>query len=425
MRILLLDLDTLRPDHLGCYGYHRNTSPNIDRIAGEGVRFTNYHCSDAPCLPSRAALASGRFGIHSGVVGHGGTCGDMRLEGKTRQFKDKLEHDSLFAFLRQQDMRTVSVSPYAERHSAWWFYAGFNEMYNTGKSGGESAEEITPTVLKWIDQNAKEDNWFLHVNYWDPHTYYRAPAEFGNPFKDEPTPDWLTEDLIKQHTNMVGLHGSRELAMFNNKSPNFPRMPGEVTNLEQAVCCSRLRLRDSIHGRPHRNDLRRAGQAGVMDDLCVIITRTTGKTSGTSALRRARYRDRMTTRLPMIVRGREASPAGLTTVCTTTSICRPRWLAVRQRADATLGRRELCEVAHAGHGLRTGLPGRQPVRAHMSAWRAVRPWMLCAPTRFFHLFRTRCCSTSRMTRTSRTTSPTSGATSALDAVYKLSSGTTT
>ena len=41
MRVLFLDLDTLRPDHLGCGGYHRGTSPNIDRIAGEGVRFDN------------------------------------------------------------------------------------------------------------------------------------------------------------------------------------------------------------------------------------------------------------------------------------------------------------------------------------------------------------------------------------------------
>lgn len=55
MRILYVDIDTLRPDHLGCYGYSRNTSPNIDAIAREAVRFTDYYCSDAPCLPSRAA----------------------------------------------------------------------------------------------------------------------------------------------------------------------------------------------------------------------------------------------------------------------------------------------------------------------------------------------------------------------------------
>ena len=59
MRVLMLDLDTLRPDHLGCYGYQRNTSPNIDSVARNGVRFTNWFCSDAPCLPSRAGYIPG------------------------------------------------------------------------------------------------------------------------------------------------------------------------------------------------------------------------------------------------------------------------------------------------------------------------------------------------------------------------------
>ena len=57
MRILYIDIDSLRPDHLSCYGYHRRTSPNIDQIAAEGVRFTNFYCSDSPCLPSRTAVS--------------------------------------------------------------------------------------------------------------------------------------------------------------------------------------------------------------------------------------------------------------------------------------------------------------------------------------------------------------------------------
>jgi len=108
MRILMLDIDTLRPDHLGCYGYHRDTSPHIDSVAAEGVRFDQYFCSDAPCLPSRAALWTGQFGIHTGVVGHGGTAADMRLEGANRAFRDP-RLDYLPGVLRKAGLRTVTV----------------------------------------------------------------------------------------------------------------------------------------------------------------------------------------------------------------------------------------------------------------------------------------------------------------------------
>ena len=104
MRILYVDIDTLRPDHLGCYGYSRNTSPNIDAIAREAVRFTDYYCSDAPCLPSRAALMTGRFGIHTGCVGHGGINAEMRPEGRDRGMADFNGRYNLPAVLRRAEM---------------------------------------------------------------------------------------------------------------------------------------------------------------------------------------------------------------------------------------------------------------------------------------------------------------------------------
>ena len=91
MNVLFIDIDTLRPDHMGCYGYPRNTTPCLDRVAREGLRFDRCYCSDAPCLPSRAALTTGRFGIHTGAVGHSGTNADRRLTGKTRGFSDPAE----------------------------------------------------------------------------------------------------------------------------------------------------------------------------------------------------------------------------------------------------------------------------------------------------------------------------------------------
>jgi len=305
MRILFLDLDTLRPDHLGCYGYHRNTSPNIDRIAAEGLRFTNYHCSDAPCLPSRAALFTGQFGIHNGIVGHGGTAADLRPRGKERDFSDSAGQDNLVAFLRSAGFRTITVSPFAERHGAWWFYAGFNEMYNSGKGGMESAEDVSPIALDWIARNARADNWFLHVNYWDPHTYYRAPREFGNPFSDDPPPSWLTETLLQEHRNMVGGHRSRELNSYNDRVPSkYFRQPGEIKTLEDwrrlidGYDCG-IRYMDEHIGRLFAA----LEQQGVMEDLVIIISSDHGENIGELGLYSEHATaDGITPHIPMILR---------------------------------------------------------------------------------------------------------------------------
>jgi len=95
VRILFVDIDTLRPDHLGCYGYHRATSPNIDEIARRGIRFTNAYASDVPCLPSRTALVTGTFGIRNGVNNHGGAAADLASRGADRTFFNQWVTNSL------------------------------------------------------------------------------------------------------------------------------------------------------------------------------------------------------------------------------------------------------------------------------------------------------------------------------------------
>src|SRR5687767_14258351 len=121
MRILYIDCDSLRPDHLGCYGYHRNTSPNVDAIASGGVRFDRCFVTDAPCLPSRTALFSGRMGINSGVVAHSGTAARMRYPGDGHTTDP--ERLPLPMALSRGGVHTATLSTFGQRHLAWHFYA--------------------------------------------------------------------------------------------------------------------------------------------------------------------------------------------------------------------------------------------------------------------------------------------------------------
>lgn len=236
MRVLLFDIDTLRADHMGCYGYGRDTTPVMDEIAGEGVRFDNYYCPNAPCLPSRASLVSGKYGIHNGIVGHGGTAADMRLQGASRSFTDDMSENSLFMQFRRAGMHTVSFSTFAERHSAWWFNAGFNECINVGNRGGESADMVTPHVLDWLERNGRKDNWMMHVHYWDPHTPYRTPDDYKSRFEGTQLPDdWITEEIFREHQLHIGPHGANEINMWNDDTfAQWPKHPGKLTSLEDA-----------------------------------------------------------------------------------------------------------------------------------------------------------------------------------------------
>ena len=305
MRLIFFDIDSLRPDHLGCGGYHRNTSPNIDGIAADGVVFDEYYCSDAPCLPSRSALMSGMFGIHSGAVNHGGIHGDMRLQGESRRFRSSLALDSLPAFLKDRGAHTCYIGGFGERHAIYTFYAGFREIHDTGMLGLESAEDVTPTVLDWIERNGDKEDWYLHVNYWDPHTPHRAPKEFGNPFKNDPLPPHFNQELIDRHRKLPGPHTIQDLTMYDNRvNPNYPRQPGEIRNMEDMRAlidgydCG-VRYTDDHIGRV----LNALGDRGLLDDTVIIISADHGENFGELGVYAEHgTADAVTCRVPMIIR---------------------------------------------------------------------------------------------------------------------------
>lgn len=305
MRILFMDVDTLRPDHMGCYGYYRNTTPNLDALCQEGMRFDNYYCSDAPCLPSRAALVTGMFGIRNGAVGHGGTAADRRLTGPNRGFGDYINDNNMHNVMRKAGMFTASISTFPERHSSYWFSAGFNETYNVGGHGNESGERILPVALDWLDRHGADDNWFLHVHLWDPHTPYRTPADWPNYFEDSPVDSWLTEDIYNEHKKMSSPHGVNEIGMFTDEeNPKFPKHPGAIRKYSEL-----RRMFDGYDGGVRYADMLlgkimdKMRDMGIYDDAVIILTSDHGENLGELGLYAEHATaDNVTCRIPMIVK---------------------------------------------------------------------------------------------------------------------------
>lgn len=308
MRLLYIDIDSCRPDHLGCYGYHRATSPNIDRVASRGVRFSNCYATDVPCLPSRTALFSGRHGYHTGVVNHGGVRSQPFNEGPGRGFQDSLNLEGWLAALAGCGLHRVMVSSFAQRHSAHWFTAMVSELYNCGRRGMETAEEPVSMATDWIGRRGGDDNWFMHLNVWDPHTPYRTPEAFGNPFAGDPAPAWYTEEVRAHHWSMAGPHSPQEVLDYFERpdwmSEEVPaRQPTQITSLDDArrmfdgYDCG-VRYADEQIGRV----LDALESRGVLDETAIIISADHGENLGELwVYGDHQTADAMTCRVPMIV----------------------------------------------------------------------------------------------------------------------------
>ncbi|MVO98411.1 sulfatase [Paenibacillus lutrae] len=276
MRLIYLDIDSLRPDHMGCYGYARNTTPNIDAIAAQGVRFNHCYCASSPCVPSRASFMSGRFAINHGALTHWGPGYDFYYpEGET--------HSETYAFftrrLREAGYRTVTFSSFGDRHHAWWYFAGWNEVHtHTLKEGNEDADEVNAAVIPWLRSHGTEENYFLHIQYWDPHTLYTYPQEFAEQWREHPAKPYPTEEEIAAHQADRFPHS----AAYLHTDRVFPAtMPNRIANREDYI--------DLLNGYDggisymdkHVGEIvQTLHELGIQDEVCFIISADHGESLG-------------------------------------------------------------------------------------------------------------------------------------------------
>ncbi len=173
--ILLVTVDTLRADHLGAYGYFRNTSPVLDALAEEAVLFERTVAPMATTLPAHVSLMTatnpGRHGI----------------KGNFRHFRQPLvATDRLQTFaqmLTRAGYTTAAFVAATPLKAESGIAAGF-QSFSQPESASLPARQIVERALRWLGEE-QESPFFLWLHFWDPHFPYGPPARFRRIFADD------------------------------------------------------------------------------------------------------------------------------------------------------------------------------------------------------------------------------------------------
>lgn len=254
--LLVISIDTLRADHLGCYGYGKPTSPSIDALAKEGVLFENHYTNYPLTLPAHLTQLTGVSSL-----GH--------------RVRDNLYHQlpaeiaTLPETMKAQDFRTGAFVSAHTMKAGSGIERGF-EVYDdkdvrTLEPGRLTVRERSaPETLKlagdWIS-TLGSDRFFCFVHLFDPHAPYQPHPEMGEQFQGD----------------------------------NTARYDGEIAYTDREIGRFILRLTE----------------LGLLKDTLVVITSDHGEGLGQhDELTHGYYCYDTTTRVPLIIRGAPGIKAG-------------------------------------------------------------------------------------------------------------------
>lgn len=172
MNIVFISLDTLRATRLGCYGYAKPTSPYMDQIAAKGALFERAYAADIPTEVAHTGIFTGKVGLRTGVVAHGSPL--------THLPKKEAWLPSL---MQNNGFTTAAVDNLYQLKE--WFARGYRYYINSvGKKRSIDGKTINQLAFQWIREHKQED-FFLFLHYWDPHTPYQPPENYISPFYEQ------------------------------------------------------------------------------------------------------------------------------------------------------------------------------------------------------------------------------------------------
>ena len=190
--IILIVMDTVRADHLSCYGYFRKTTPNLDKIAGKGVLFENAFSAAPWTPPSHASIFSGSYPSEHKTIG--------------RNISLRKDVELLSQVLSEKHFRTIGLTCCNLLSRRSGFSRGFQEYADIGetrKTVSLVSKDLFSSILNGPDKGAYVTNelakkmlrrhfsrntqqpFFMFINYFECHTPYDPPRPFKKMFCNE------------------------------------------------------------------------------------------------------------------------------------------------------------------------------------------------------------------------------------------------
>jgi arylsulfatase A-like enzyme len=298
--VFLITVDTLRPDHLGCYGYARATSPSIDAFAREAALFEDCYSQAPTTRPSVATILTGFYPHECRVITNSDNLPQLLPTMAER--------------LKEAGYTTLAVSSNFVLGPNSGFNQGFDvfdnrleELEAVRRVPERTAEKTTDAVLNLLREN-RGRKLFLWVHYQDPHGPYTPPRPFDTTFMDQTRkPRLLT--LNRDLSGKGGIPYYQQIG--ENRDAGFyeARYDGEIAYLDTHLA----RLIEALK------------QMGFYDNSLIILTADHGEGMGEHDyyFAHGEYVYNSLIRVPLIIRwraacsGRSQDPVGLVDIMPT------------------------------------------------------------------------------------------------------------
>jgi len=253
--ILLLGIDSLRADHMSCYGYGRLTTPHMDRFAQEGTLFERYYSPHIPTTSGYANMLTGMDVFSTQVVA-------LRHKGPMRE-----EIKTLPEILREAGYTTTCVGFRGNAASRGFdTYIDYDSGWKTWSEGRmPKAENLNQVTIPEIDRLTRQKQpWLLFLRHLDPHSPYLPPGPFERMFYggNECDPKNRSLDAMKAFKPFRDYLLSWMPPGITDKDYVIAQYDGEIAYMDAAIRVLFAALEAK----------------GIMDETLIVITSDHGET---------------------------------------------------------------------------------------------------------------------------------------------------